>query len=282
MVSSTGAWAPTRIRWVSTTLTSSTGATRVETDQGPAYAKFMGNPEGPHALFCELVGTRAAALIGLPTFEVSVIDVDEDELVEFANGSRSQRGPAFVARFVNGTTWGGSADELKLVENPDVLAGLIVHDTWLLNCDRYRPEGGAARRNFRNVFLADGSAKGKVRVVAMDHTHTFTCGRALTKAIKNIERVRDERLYGHFPEFAGFVELDAVRRYATRLCSLSRADINALLNGVPSAWRPPTDVVEAVKEFLAGRAAFVGQNVAQMLVDQRYVDPTLELERGTP
>jgi hypothetical protein len=53
-------WNPTKIRWVNDTLESSTGASRVETDQRPAYAKLLGNPEGPQALFCEWVGTRAA------------------------------------------------------------------------------------------------------------------------------------------------------------------------------------------------------------------------------
>ncbi|MFZ5890014.1 MAG: HipA family kinase [Myxococcota bacterium] len=263
---------------MSTTLETSTGATRVETDQGAAYAKFMGNPEGPQALFCELIGTRAAAWLGLPTFDVSIVDVAEVALVKFADGTHSQQGPAFLARFESGTVWGGGSDELKAVENPDTLAGLIVLDTWLLNCDRYRPEGERVRRNFRNVFLADGSTKGKVRVVAMDHTHVFACGRTLTKTIKNIDRVQDERLYGHFPEFAGHVTHDAVRVYATRLRSLSQADVDTLLHGVPGPWRPSADVTDAVREFLAGRAAFVSRNILKMLVDQRYLDPELELE----
>jgi hypothetical protein len=53
-------WKPTRIRWVGDTLDTSTGAARVETDQGPAFAKLMGNPEGPQALFCELLAWRDA------------------------------------------------------------------------------------------------------------------------------------------------------------------------------------------------------------------------------
>jgi hypothetical protein len=69
-------WQPTKIRWVNGTLESSTGASRVETDQGPAYAKFMGNPEGSQALFCDLVGTRAAAWLGLSTFEVAVVQIN--------------------------------------------------------------------------------------------------------------------------------------------------------------------------------------------------------------
>ena len=91
-------WSPTRIRWSDRTLETSTGASRVETDQGSAYAKLLGNPEGPHALFCDWVGTQAAAWLGLPTFEVAVVEVTEAGIVTYSNGTLSQMGPAFVAR----------------------------------------------------------------------------------------------------------------------------------------------------------------------------------------
>jgi hypothetical protein len=151
-------WAPTKIRWVNETLGSSTGASRVETDWGPAYAKLLGNPEGPHVLFCEWVGTKAAAWLGLPVFEVAVVEVLEPGLVTYENGSTSLAGPAFVARSQDGTTWGGTSRELEAVENLDVVSGLVVLDTWLLNCDRFRVDGTATRRNTRNVF-PNGSAR---------------------------------------------------------------------------------------------------------------------------
>jgi hypothetical protein len=273
-----GTWSPTKIRWVNDILDSSTGAARVETDQGPAYAKLLGNPEGPQALFCEQVGTRAAAWLGLPTFDVNVLEVTEPALLQYADGTFSEVGPAFVSQLQSGTTWGGTSEELAAVENPEVLAGLIVLDTWLLNCDRYRPEGNDVRRNTRNVFLADSSAKGKVRVIAMDHTHCFACGRTLTRAIKNIDRVQDDRLYGHFPEFREYVTHEAVRGFAARLRSLTKTEAERLLAGTPPAWRPAAEIVDALRDFLTERAAFVGQKVRQMLVDQRYLDPELALE----
>ncbi len=272
-------WAPTKIRWVNETLGSSTGAARVETDLGPAYAKLLGNPEGPQALFCEWVGTKAAAWLGLPTFEVAIVEVTEPGLITYADGSTSVAGPAFVARFQDGTTWGGTGEELAAVENLDVLCGLVVLDTWLLNCDRFRVEGTETRRNTRNVFMgADGAGKGKFRLVAMDHTHCFTCGRALGKSIKNIDRVQDARLYGHFPEFRPHLKHDATSRFAAHLRTFTRHTAQTLVAGAPSAWRPEAEVVAAVVEFLTDRAGFVGQNVRKMLVDQGELQPELELE----
>jgi hypothetical protein len=273
-----GAWVPTKIRWVSETLTSSTGAARVETDQGPAYAKLLGNPEGPQALFCEWVGTRAASWLGLPTFDTAVVDVAEPGLVTYPDGSASHAGAAFVARLQDGTTWGGTGQELAAVENPGVFSGLVVLDTWLRNCDRFRPAHDEVRRNTRNVFLgADGASKGRFRLLAMDHTHCFTCGRAITRGIKNIDQVQDARLYGHFPEFRAHLKHEAVTAFAARLRGFAKETARSLLAGVPRAWQPAADVVAALEDFLTDRAAFVGQNVRRMLVDQGELQPELEL-----
>lgn len=273
-----GRWNPTRIRWVNRTLDTSTGATSVETDDGPAYVKFMGNPEGPQALFCELVGTRAAAWLGLPTFEVCVIDVDEPALATYKDGIKSDAGPAFAARFEEGTPWGGTSDELAAVDNPQATAGLIVLDTWLLNCDRYRPEGGHIRRNVRNVYLsAKDAGKGKFRLTAIDHTHCLTCGRGITAAIASIDRIKDERVYGHFPEFRPLLTHTGVAGWAERLCAFRTQDAQRLVAGIPTAWRPGAAEIAAVVEFLTRRANFVGHQVRRMLVGEGCLEPELEL-----
>jgi hypothetical protein len=204
--------------------------------------------------------------------------------VTYPDGSKSLPGPAFVAREEDGTPWGGTAVELISVENPTALAGLIVLDTWLHNCDRFRPEGEnrpegeKTRRNTRNVFLsAREAAKGKFRVIAMDHTHCFTCGRAITKAIGNIDRIRDARLYGHFAEFRPYLKHETVRGFGQRLLGLSKQTAESFLAGIPTAWDPSAEIRQALVGFLKDRASFVGQNVRQMLVDQGELQPELEL-----
>lgn len=272
-------WQPTRVRWVVQQIESSTGAVRVETDQGQAYAKLLGNKEGAQALFCDLVGTRAAAWLGLPTFSVAIVDVDVAELVTFEDGSTSQAGPAFVAKAEDGTTWGGRTDELDLIENKAALAGLIVLDTWLLNCDRFRSSEHGLRRNTRNVFLsAQGASKGKWRLVAMDHTHCFTCGHPLTKAIRNIGRTKDERLLGHFPEFKPHLTNEDIRAYAGRLRGFQAADARGLLSSIPREWAPLAETQDALVDFLTDRAGFVADNIEPMLVDHGHLQPMLALE----
>jgi hypothetical protein len=277
-VTTSNQWAPTRIRWVDRVLETSTGTARVETDRGAAYVKMIGNPEGSQALFCDWVGTRAAAWLELPTFEVAVVDVTEAGIVTYANGTVSQAGPAFAARAESGSTWGGTEEELDAVENPDVLSGLVVLDTWLLNCDRFRPEAGRIRRNTRNVFLTERDAgRGKLRVIAMDHTHCFTCGSSLTTAIRSIDRVQDARIYGHFPEFQPHLTHEAIRRLCARLGSLTKAVAGTFVAGAPPAWDIQDDVRAALVDFIADRAVFLAPRLRTMLVDESVLQPELEV-----
>ncbi len=265
-------WQPSRIRWVVQQVDSSTGAVRVETDVGPAYAKLLGNKEGPQALFCDLVGTRAAAWLGLPTFRIATAEVEEAGLVTYADGSLSEAGAAFFARAEEGTTWGGTSAELAGIANKDAISGLVVLDTWLRNCDRFSPAAGSVRRNTRNVFLsADGAPKGRHRLVAMDHTHCFTCGNALTTAIRGIQRTKDDRLYGHFPEFRGHLSTPDVRAYASRLGSFQASNARELQPSIPPKWAPSEEIRDALADFMKDRARFVADNVEQMLVDQGFL-----------
>ena len=149
----TPVWAPKRIRMVDRVLGTSTGAARVETDVGPAFAKLPGNPEGLSVLCCELIGTRAAQWLGLPTFDFALIPVTE-RLIQYDNGTESLAGTGLLMREeLGGQSWGGTSEELASVVNQDALSGLIVLDTWLLNCDRFSNDDTRMRRNERNVFL---------------------------------------------------------------------------------------------------------------------------------
>ena len=55
----------------------------------------MGNPkEGPHILACELVGTRVAEWLGLPTLDYGVMDLTVDDAVAYEEADAPSPGPA--------------------------------------------------------------------------------------------------------------------------------------------------------------------------------------------
>ncbi len=244
------------------------GTARILTDAGKAYCKAMGNPQGPHALACEWVGTQLARWLGLPTFDFAILRLEELDEIPLPGGGRIAPGPAFVTRAETGHTWGGDPAELELLDNPDDVARLVVFDTWTLNCDRHPPDLATRRPNRDNVFLSgENAAPGRFRLVAMDHTHCFTCGRDLNAAVARIDCVREERLFGLF---SGFVPLVKDRRSivqdtAARLGSLDAETCRAMVDSIPPEWEVDRTARTALVRLVHDRAGFVADRMLQWL-----------------
>lgn len=77
----------------------------IMTDAGRSYIKAMGNPEGPHALACEYVGTQLARWFGLRTFDFALMNLEEIDEIPLDKGRLAMPGPAFVSRAEQGATW---------------------------------------------------------------------------------------------------------------------------------------------------------------------------------
>ncbi|MEZ4411300.1 MAG: hypothetical protein R3A52_33185 [Polyangiales bacterium] len=157
----------------------STRPAKVVTDAGQAMVKLLGNPQGPHALAREWVGTRVAAWLGLPTFDMAMIEYTGDPPIEEVPATA---GPAIVLRFVEGHVWDETAEGLARCP-PEQIAGLVVADTWLRNDDRYGPPSAArpARVNPRNVFIAFTDDDRRDDLVAMDFTDALRLDRGLSR-----------------------------------------------------------------------------------------------------
>ena len=273
-------WQPTTFLRFEESRGSSTRAARIVTDAGPAFIKVMGNPEGPHVLACEWVGSNLAKWLGLPTFDFALMTIDSavDEIPLFGGGHASS-GPAFVTRAMEGHNWGGGQDELQHLDNPDDITRLVVLDTWILNCDRHAPL--AKRRPKRdNVFLGDAGG-GRLRLVAMDHTHAFTCGRELTARTASIARVRDPNVYGRFPEFQTWIRKSVVLQTIKRLRQVDDAVVRPFIDGIPSEWGVGVAARSALLELICRRAAYVADNIPEKLyVDRTGEQTTLNFPEG--
>lgn len=272
-------WTPTRIHRIIRKLETSAQTVIVETDSGEAYAKFPGSSEGEQFLALEVIGLEAARFLGLRTFDTTIVENPFPGLIEFADGVPSKAGPMFVLRSEKGTTWSGDSADLTGISNSDEVSGLLVLDTWVQNCDRYR-EHGLARENLGNVFLSrevKTRKRGSIELVAMDHTHIITCGSGLTKKIARIGQVKERRLYGNFPGFKKHISSADVYRYAKRLQEFQEEDAARIISKIPVDWLPAQEIQAALVEYLASRAGFVASNIGTMLADAGWIDWQLEL-----
>ena len=237
---------------------------RITTDAGPAYLKAMGNPQGPHQLACEYVGTQLAEWFGLPTFDYALMPIDAtvDE-IPLKDGQLAVSGPAFVTRAADGHPWGGSDDELDALVNPEAVSRLVVFDTWTLNCDRHAPDLTARRPNYDNVFLEKVGERGKrtFRLLAIDHGCCFSGGRDLTPKSASIDQVRDSGLYGMFPAFVPRVRQDHAESAIARLSELQEDAVAQMIQSVPQEWEVDAKTRRAWRELICRRATFVAEDI---------------------
>jgi hypothetical protein len=259
------------VRLVARVVGTSTRPVEVRTDAGDAYIKVMGNPRGEHVLVADYVGTRVAALLGLPTFDVALLRLEGCDEIDLGGGSRAAPGPAFATRAVAGRAWGGGDDELDRVVNAEDAALLVVADTLLRNPDRHPripPFPGAAPRGKHadNVFLSfEGLADGRSRLIAMDFTECMTSGGEITPRVAHLEVVRDDGIYGLFDEFRPLMTRERIERAVARLRLVTREAVVSIVQDVPNEWQLSPEAREAVVSLISTRAAWLADTMAARL-----------------
>ncbi len=260
-------WQPTRVKRFIEGYDTSMGTARIETAAGEAYIKALGNRQGPHPLACELVATALARWFGLPTFDNATVVLGEAPEIPFRRGGQAQPGPAFVARDCPGRTWSGDPVELETLENPDDISRLVVFDNWALNCDRHPPDLAMRKVNYNNVYLSSENLPAeRCQLVAMDHTHCFTCGSDLSQRMADIDHERDGRLYGLFPAFLYWLRPGILEESSRRLRQIDPQTVNEILARVPREWEVPSAVLPVWERLICRRAVFVADEVIKQLL----------------
>jgi len=204
------------------------------------------------------VGSLLAEWIGLKTLDFSIITVADDDEIPLGKGGFAEPGPAFISRAVPGFAWGGDEQSLRDISNPEDISRLILFDTWVRNCDRYRPV--PKRMNFDNVFFVKADINRPV-LTAIDHTHAFTCGREVTRAIRRIDVIQDPVQFGAFPQFSNFRSLAAEAATYARLEEMEIVEAEQLVQLVPSAWLADNETRNAWSEFITRRARFLARPI---------------------
>ena len=260
-------WQPTRLMKVAGSVDTSTGATEVTTDAGRAYIKPLGNRQGPHVLATDWVGTHLAKWFELSTFDIAILTLDADDTFPLPRGSTAQPGPAFATRALNGEPWGRSGLQLDVLVNPEDVTRLVVFDTWTLNCDRHHHDITVRKPNYDNVYLSsDGVEPGQRRLIAMDHGLCFIrSGEDLSTSLAHLDKVRDEHVYGLFPEFQGRLCEEIIADCTTRLRMMDASTANEIIETVPREWEVSAEARKAWADLICRRAGFVADNVREWI-----------------
>src|SRR3979411_292386 len=138
-------------------------------DQQYYVVKFQNNPQHRRVLVNELLGTKLAARMGLPTAPATVVNVSEElilltpELAMELPRARipCQAGPQFASRYPGDprhvTLHDFLPDEqLREVRNLHDFAGMLVFDKWTCNTDGRQVVFPRKRLIYRAVMIDQG------------------------------------------------------------------------------------------------------------------------------
>ncbi len=252
---------------------------RVMTDAGRAYLKPMEDGEIPHGLAIEWVCTRLAQWFGLPVLDHAILNLGTSDVFPrpTREGNPAQPpnclpGPAFATRAVDAVRWDGGRESLARIGNSDVLARIVIFDTWIRNEDRYPPinsEGAVQsqwRPNLGNVlFVREPPKAERLHLVAMDFGHAITKGKSLPSKAFGIYADKNEWIYGLYPEFRAFITPPLVDEAVAALKVLDRATLNEAIRGIPTEWDVSDATRTVLSDHLYSRAGYVSDTISARL-----------------
>jgi hypothetical protein len=111
---------------------------------------------------------------------------------------------------------------------------------------------------------------GKFQLLAMDHTHCFNCGRNLNAQLAHIDLVKDDRIYGLFPEFIPFIRpnwqilTDAVGKLKT----LDKNWLQDTIGAIPAEWQVDAAGRTALATLVFDRAKYMTETFISLLEPQ--------------
>jgi hypothetical protein len=146
-------------------------------DDGYYVVKFQNNPQGTRILANELLGTRLAARLGLPTPVAAIVEVradlieeTEDLVIQLGRGrERCRGGLQFGSRYPGSPAENAVYDflpdeQLREVVNLTDFCGMLVFDKWTCNT------------NGRQAIFSRARDETRYRAVMIDQGFCFNAG----------------------------------------------------------------------------------------------------------
>lgn len=257
-------WNPTRVTRVVKKLGTSTKPVLVDTDDGPALLKYMGNPQGNDALIAEKLAADFAVELGIPCPPYSILSITPQQISPPAIGAVA--GPAFLSKWMNpATTFSPQSEMLEHLRDTDFVPRLVVFDTWIMNGDRFEPAPGGREPNYDNLLFVPDIQK--VKAIVIDHTHAFV-EQTFEEEVFAENWWADEEPLGLFPNFDTYLNHDAVMSQIDAINELCSERLEEVIASLPPEWHMSVAVREALFEGLKQRAQHLANWLPPALFDQ--------------
>lgn len=218
----------------------------------------------------EFVCAHLMDLVGLPSPRHAVLEVENTFVAD--NNYTVLAGPAFATRWEKlAATYSGSAEVLKRLENPSVIAMIVVFDTWVLNGDRFGTYMGSGSDNLDNLLLVPNG--NKLSVMVIDHSHAFVES-TFEDGLPDMWW-EDDGVFGVHPNFAPFLVEDALFSAIDAVSSVTSQQIEEVIDQIPREWSIGTLLSERLKQGIFERGQSLSTWLPQRLLSQPPLHPEL-------
>lgn len=259
---------PGEVRRVVRYFPSSTRPALVVTDAGNGYLKGGESPAGATALVSELVAAEIGTLMGLDIPPFAVVSAIEIEIPMLDHHGHILP-PAFFSKHIEGVPSDGTDEFVRRLDDANDLARLIVFDSWIRNADRCFPTEAQDVYNLnRDNLLFETLGDRLYRLAPIDHSHCIVDVQFDTAELTDLALIRDENVYGFFPEFRPYISAGAVAEAVQAMLSINRAALDEIVNSVPPEWGLEAQERLDLVSFFEQRADFLAQTLPMKLVEQ--------------
>ena len=218
-------------------------------------------PASDKVLFNELIGSRVARLLGLPTPDFTVARLSRDMIDRDRDlyALRFIDGPVFVSKLLPGTSM-MNAFIFDQAQNPEDFGGIIFFDQLLMNTDRgYNPGNWFYDKHTRSLVVIDSSNIFRLAsiwdAISLDQD---------TKLPPVLLKELDEPGYQYLKQIMlKKIEhpFDKIRYAANKI---TPAAIEAIFEDIPEDWRISERDQQAAKSFVKFQFAHTEDIVQQL------------------
>jgi hypothetical protein len=227
-------------------------------DGGYYVVKFQNNPQGPRILANELLGTRLAARMGLPTPGVAVVEVreeliaqTEDLVIQLGRGrTPCKAGLQFGSRYPGNPADAVAYDflpdeQLREVANLTDFCGMFVFDKWTCNT------------NGRQAVFVRPPEEPRYRAWMIDQGFCFNAGEW------NFPDAPLRGIYARHRVYESARSLDSFEPWLARVSEkITESAFDEILKEIPGEWYGfDSDAAEQLLEHLLRRRKLVPQLV---------------------
>lgn len=220
----------------------------VECDNGKKYvAKFCGNPDGKRVLINEYVSSSLGKLLDLPIPNFELANIDLSKFKNDLPNINLIDGTVFCSEWLEKVDAVPGYYILTKVANKYDAIKILIFDVIIGNNDR---NPGNLLINFKNNSL-----------VAIDHSHVFidqalwteiTLNRLIGEKISISEMSRFN--YNNLSQCLNDNNyVDEIKKFVHKIKLIKKADIEKIVDSIPSDWDIKNNEKEALINFLMDR-----------------------------